>query len=107
MDLSGIWHCVQALADSRERSCDKIRGALLAHAKHHGGPDIKGVALSVVMPRTPARNNISARPSVSNCPEVGGISLHSEGACMPLTSPNSVMAPIGVYTCNHLSDNRH
>ena len=53
MYLGGVWDGVQALAHSRERFGDEVGGALLAHAKHHGGSHIKGVAPPVVVSRAP------------------------------------------------------
>ena len=60
MDLSGVRHSVQALAHCGQGPSDEVGGALLAHAKHHGGAHIKGVALSVVVPRAAARYDIPA-----------------------------------------------
>ena len=73
MYLSGVRHSVQALAHGRQSPRDEVGGALLAHAKHHGGAHIKGVAVSVVVPRAATRYDIPAmknRPDLGMCPDL-------------------------------------
>lgn len=64
MYLGGVRHSVQALAHSREGSRDEISGAPLAHAKHHGGAHVKGVAFSVVVARAASWDDIPAAPDL-------------------------------------------
>ncbi len=56
--LSRVWDSIQAFAHSGQRSGDEVSGALMAHAKHHGGPHIKGVALPVIVPCAPSRYDV-------------------------------------------------
>ena len=60
VDLGGVRHGVQLLADRRQRARDQVRRALLAKPEHHGGAHVKGVALPVKMPRAAARDDVPA-----------------------------------------------
>ena len=45
--LKGVFQSVQALANRLQALGDKVCGALVAKAKHHGRADVKGVALAL------------------------------------------------------------
>ena len=45
MDLGGVWHRGQVLAHMCQGFCNQIGGALVPESEHHGGADVKGVAL--------------------------------------------------------------
>ena len=75
MDLGGVWHSVQALAHGSQGPGDEVGGALLAHAKHHGGAHVKGVALPVVVSRAAARYDI---PAIKTPPLLGGLCIDLE-----------------------------
>ena len=72
MDLSGVRLSVEALAHCSQSPGDEVGGALLTHAKHHGGAHIKGVALPVVVSRAAARYDI---PAMETPPLLGGLCI--------------------------------
>ena len=61
VNLGGVRHSLQMLANVCKGSSDQICCPLLPKAKHHRGSNIKGVALSVEMACASSRDYISAK----------------------------------------------
>ena len=96
--LSGVGDSVQALAHCSQRARDEVGGALPAHAKHHGGAHVKGVALSVVVPRAAAGYDI---PAMSDRPDVGiRLKLAISWAVTSL-QPEDEVRPGALPSCQH------
>ena len=79
--LRGIRNCINALADSGQRSGDQISGARMAHTKHHGGSNIKYVAFSVKVASTATWDEVPAVQASLNLQHRGRATLNT--LCSP------------------------
>lgn len=88
MYLGGVRHGVQVFADGSQRASDQVGGALMAHAKHHGGANVKGVTLPVEVSCAAAWDDVSAHARITSIwIHQGNFPVHQhdilKDACMP------------------------
>ena len=60
MDLCRVWDGFQLFARICKHPGDEVSGSFVAHPEHHGGPDIKSVALALEVTGAPPRNDVPA-----------------------------------------------